>query len=246
MGDASFFSFGRDKIISSVFGGAAFIKDNDKFKKLDDFCQSLPFPSRLWTFQQLLHPILTNYIVIPVYGVSFFLGKILIGFFHKTLLLSKSVYKKEKKGMLADFFPKKMPSSLSSLFSKQIGKLERFNEHRRKIAEIYSKEISKEKYSLLFPEEFSKITPIFMRYPILAKFETDDILKKMRKNGIYLNDGWRKSPIVPPDTDLKSVSYTLGSCPNAEEISKKIINLPTHINVSEKKARKIIKLLNLC
>jgi len=85
-----------------------------------------------------------------------------------------------------------------------------------------------------------------MRYPVLVSSGTDDILKKMRNHNIYLNDGWRKSPIVPLDTDLEKVHYVLGSCPRAEKIANRIINLPTHINVSENKAIKIVKLLNEC
>jgi len=246
LGDASFFSFGRDKIISSVFGGAAFVKDEERFKKIKDSWQNLPFPSKIWTLQQLLHPTLTNYVIIPSYALGQYFGKIVMGFFHKTLFLSKSVYKKEKKGIMVNFFPKKMPSALSSLLLKQIEKLERFNNHRRKISKIYYDNLSRDSFEPVFPEKDHERISTFMKYPVLAKSETNDILKKMRKKGIYLNDGWRKSPVMPPDTVLKNVSYVLKSCPKAESVAERIINLPTHINISESKAKKIIKLLNSC
>ena len=95
-GDASFFSFGRDKIISSVFGGAAMIKDESIFEKMKIFQKNISLPPKIWTLQQILHPILTNYIVLPSYKLNQYFGRIVIGFFHKISLLSKAVYKKEK------------------------------------------------------------------------------------------------------------------------------------------------------
>ena len=58
-GDAAFFSFGRDKIVSSVFGGLAIIKPNFKteIKNLKKMHEDLSFPSYGWIFQQIVHPI---------------------------------------------------------------------------------------------------------------------------------------------------------------------------------------------
>ncbi len=58
-GDAAFFSFGRDKIVSSVFGGMAMISSKWKVEsgKLKKYQESLAYPSYFWIFQQLLHPI---------------------------------------------------------------------------------------------------------------------------------------------------------------------------------------------
>ena len=83
-----------------------------------------------------------------------------------------------------------------------------------------------------------------MRFPVLIEgTDTDKILSKARKRKIYLNDGWRKSPIVPPDTNLKKMKYKLGSCPKAEKVAKTILNLPTHINISKVDAQKIVDFL---
>jgi dTDP-4-amino-4,6-dideoxygalactose transaminase len=48
---------------------------------------------------------------------------------------------------------------------------------------------------------------------------------------------------VPPDTNLKKVKYSIGSCQKAEEISERILNLPTHINISREEAHKIVKFI---
>ena len=243
-GDAAFFSFGRDKVISSVFGGMA-VSNNKKIgKALEEFQKKLDFPSEMWIFQQILHPLLVNYFILPAYGFHYNLGRIILGIFHKLSILSKAVYKKEKLGKIPKYFPKKMPNALAVLALNQFGKLERFNKHRREIAGFY-KENLKEKFEMPFLdfETNKEILPVFMRFPILANENTDRILIEARRRKIYLNDGWRKSPIVPENTDLTRMKYQLGSCPRAEEIVERVINLPTHINISKKQAQKIIRFL---
>ncbi|MDI6591722.1 MAG: hypothetical protein QME61_02165, partial [Patescibacteria group bacterium] len=74
--------------------------------------------------------------------------------------------------------------------------------------------------------------------------DPDEILKLARKRKIYLDDGWRKSPIVPPDTEIEKMGYTLGSCPRAEKIANSILNLPTHINISKKRLKRSLIFLD--
>jgi len=244
-GDTAFFSFGRDKIISSVFGGMA-VTDNEEIgERIKNFREKLDYPSRFWIFQQLLHPILVNYLISPAYGLNQYLGRIILGFFHQLSILSKGVYKKEKRGKIPKYFPKKFPNALAILALNQFRKLERFNEHRREIAKFYEENL-KEKLELPLARKTGDISPTFMRYPILMEENADRILEAARKRKIYLDDGWRKTTIVPPDTNQEKMQYIPGSCPNAEKIAKKILNLPTHINISLIDAKRIVEFLKLC
>ncbi len=237
--DAAFFSLGRDKIISSVFGGMV-VTNNDSFaKKIERFKERLDYPSGFWVFQQLLHPILVNYLVLPAYRFPN-LGKVLLVFFQKIKILSKAVHWQEKKGKIPKYFPKKLPNALAILALNQLKKLERFNSHRRKIAKFYEDGLKETKFILPFLGEREEV--VFMRYPILVE-DSDKILKEARRRKILLNDGWRKSSIVPPDTDIGTMQYIPGSCQKAEKIAETILNLPTHINISEKKAQRIINFL---
>jgi dTDP-4-amino-4,6-dideoxygalactose transaminase len=243
-GDAAFFSFGRDKIISSVFGGMAVTNNKKIAEKIKQFQDKISYPSNFWIFQQLLHPVLVNYFVLPAYGIHSGLGRIVLGGFHKLSILSKAVYKEEKKGKISRHFPKKMPNVLTILALNQLRKLERFNNHRRKIAGFYQKNL-KGKYKMPLAGKKEGILPTFMRFPVLTDKDTDEILRKAGKRKIYLNDGWRKSPVVPLDSDVSKMRYVPGSCPKAEKIAKEIINLPTHINISEKDAERIVRFLEL-
>jgi len=242
-GSASFFSFGRDKIISSVFGGMVVTNNKELAKKIKEYQEKTDYPSNFWIFQQLLHPILVKYLVLPAYGLDSNLGKILLGLFHKLSILSKAVNIEEKKGKICKYFPKKLPNALSILALGQFRKLERFNKHRREIASFYQNVLKNSNFILPLFRTKEGIELIFMRYPILTAFNTDKILKQARKKKIYLDDGWRKSPVVPLDTNLEKMKYIPGSCQKAEKVAQNILNLPTHINISEKDAQKILSFL---
>jgi len=238
-GKAAFFSFGRDKIISSVYGGMAVTNDPVLAKKIKEFQENCSYPGNFWIFQQLLHPILTEYFIKPLYRF-FGIGKYFLIGLQKLRILSKAVTKKEKQGKLPSYIPKKLPNALAELAVHQFEKLEKFNIHREEIATIYTQVLRDSKMKL----PLIQAGRIYMRYSIILEdTDTDKILKEFRKKKIFLNDGWRKTPVVPPDTDQKKMGYVFGTCPIAEKVAKHILNLPTHIGLSKDCAKRIAEQL---
>jgi len=137
-GQAAFFSLGRDKVVSSVFGGVAISKDTKLIKRLREIEKKLPENNVWWVIQQLLHPILT-WLFLPIYDSG--LGKLGLWGAQKLHLLSKAVYEIEKEGGRPKCFPAKYSNSLAQLGLHQLQKLERFNKHRQEIAKIYFEEL---------------------------------------------------------------------------------------------------------
>lgn len=117
-GDAGFYSFGRDKVLSSVFGGLAVGVEVKKYHK------TLGYPSYFWIFQQLLHPIAFS-IILPLYRVG--IGKAILVILQRLGLLS---------------FPqlsevKKYPNALAILLLNQLKKLDRYTKQREEIVRLY-------------------------------------------------------------------------------------------------------------
>jgi perosamine synthetase len=127
-GKAAFFSFSRDKIISSVYGGVVITNDDKLAAKIKDFQERIGYPSLFWIKQQLFHPILMNWLILPTYRI---LGKYLLVFFQSVKLMSKAVHWREKIGDIPRYFPRRMPNALAVLALNQFKKLERFNNHRK-------------------------------------------------------------------------------------------------------------------
>ncbi len=98
IGDVSFFSFGRDKVISSVFGGMILCKNERIYQIIKEQRDKLDYPRPGWVIQQLLHPLIFS-IALPSYNFGigkFTLGKAIIYFSQIIGLISKAIYKEEE------------------------------------------------------------------------------------------------------------------------------------------------------
>ncbi len=242
---ASFFSFSRDKIISSVYGGIAVTNDDKIGESLRQAHGEFGLPNLFWIFQQIFHPILLHYLILPIYNFLD-LGKILLVLSQMFHILSKAVSLQEKQGKQPEYFPKALPNALASMALNQFGKLEKFNTQRKKIAEFYYANLkdiplgAQAKFEL--PAGFTARKNVFLRYTVKHSKAHDIIYEAWHKENILLGD-WYTTPIAPCDTKIDELKYTPGSCTNAEYLAKRTLNLPTHINISKKDAERIVNFL---
>jgi dTDP-4-amino-4,6-dideoxygalactose transaminase len=235
-GKAGFFSFSRDKVISSVYGGMAVTNDDALGKKLEALQKEFGMPSLFWTRQQIMHPILLWFIILPLYNFIN-LGKALLVLSQVTHVLSKAVSWQEKRGLKPDYFPKTLPNALAIMAHHQFKKLETFNVHRKQIAEFYYQELAGTKFIL--PK---KENNIFLRFAVQHPEATEILYEAWHNENILLGD-WYTTPIAPDDTNMEQMKYKPGTCLNAEYLAKRTLNLPTHINVSMDDAKRIINFL---
>lgn len=234
-GRAAFFSFSRDKVISSVYGGMAVTDDPLLAEKIRQFQDEISYPSIFWIFQQLLHPVLMNWLILPTYSIF---GKYFLILLQWLQILSKAVHWKEKRGMKPSYFPKKIPNALAILALNQFKKIERFNSHRREIADFYRRELSNTKYEI---QNTTYDGQIFLRFSTRHQ-NAHQIIEQAWRRNILIGD-WYTRAIAPYDTKLDKMGYKVGSCPKAEKLAKETLNLPTHINISKKEAEMIINFL---
>lgn len=269
-GDAAFFSFGRDKIISATSGGMVIVKDDALAKKIKEFQNNLSFPPIKWIFQQLLHPLIF-WFALPVY---YFLniGKYKIILAQKIGLIGRAYSREEKEGSLpagrqargGRISQGKMPNVLAILALNQFKKMERFNNHRRKVAEVYqnsfqydnmyyhtetknSKNEEKTKHFdsldnqsvVRLPKTDSESKPSFLYYTIQVD-QRDELLKFAAKKHIILGD-WFPGALGPKGINEEKFGYKKGECPIAERVGLRSLNLPTNIKTSEVDVRKVIE-----
>ena len=135
-GDMTVLTFGRDKVISSVFGGALLSR-----KPLT--LPGLTYPDKFWIAKQLLHPLIFS-LAVPIY---FSFGKFIIYLFRKLNLITLP---------LADLPVKLLPNALAELVLHQWSKLDRLNRHRQALAKAYA---------VAFKQPFNPRS-IYLRYPL--------------------------------------------------------------------------------
>ena len=232
--DAIILSFSQDKVIDGVSGGALVIPENPvipaKAGIYTNRFRVKPGMTIWMTVKLLLYPIIT-YLIRSTYNYK--LGKI-IHFCAKNLNLLPSPIDAPAK-------PAALPNALASLALNQLKRLDEIISHRRNIALIYDRIMNKQ-FKLVMPLEIENGSNL--RYPLWVE-NRDELEKKLTKHGYYLMDHWYDAPVSPKWVNNSQVKYQLGSCPNAEDLSKHIFNLPTHINISEKMAERLAKLVNV-
>lgn len=234
-GDAVFFSFGRDKIISSVWGGMATTNNQNLAESLAKFYNNCSAPNNFWILQQLMHPIVFS-VIRPTFN---YFGRFLLAILKKIRFISVAVFQKELQGGKPDFIPSRLPNVLAILALHQFDKLETYNNHRIALADFYAKNLAGLKLSLPVTSDGRK--HIFLRYTIKSA-DASLIIAKAKNKGIYLGD-WYNCPITPCGVNYDKIYYQVGSCPNAEKAASQSFNLPTHINISQSQAQKIVDFL---
>ncbi|OGZ18559.1 MAG: hypothetical protein A2175_01035 [Candidatus Nealsonbacteria bacterium RBG_13_42_11] len=232
-GKAAFFSFSRDKVISSVYGGMVTTNSDELARKIREYQERIGFPSYCWIAQQLLHPVLMNWLILPTYRP---LGKYLLVMLQRLHILSKAVHWKEKRGRIPGYFPRRLPNALATLGLNQFKKLEKFNRHRKEIAEFYRQELKNTRLELSPERE-----QIYLRFTVKHP-KAHEIIRKAWNSNILIGD-WYTTALAPYDTELERMQYVMGSCPAAEKLAEETLNLPTHINITEEEARRVVGFL---
>ncbi|MFH1971698.1 MAG: DegT/DnrJ/EryC1/StrS family aminotransferase [Patescibacteria group bacterium] len=224
--DALVFSFGKGKIIDALSGGTAVLKGKN-FSRLEDKLNLQKIP-KIAIFKDLLYPSITSTIR-KTYKIG--IGKIIFIFAKWMGVIYSSVAEK--------YLASEFPYQYASLVLYSISELNKDIKHRRIISNNYLK-ITNGKI-LITASDIERST--CLRFPILFKNSTK-VIEYLKKNNIHIFDRWYKNPVDCGSVNCNS-DYKLGSCPNAEYVSKNIINLPTHREINIDVSNKIIYLLNI-
>ncbi len=245
IGDMAIFSFGRDKVISGVVGGMLVTNNFFLSKKIESVREKLTLPSPLWVVKQLLHPLLLNHVILPNYNRAKF-GKALLESLKTIGIFPKAIYKAEKTGGKAEQLLGLMPNAMAVLALHQLRKLHKFNDHRTRLVQFYDQALRLfEKAKLIkLPQGNDRQKNshhIYLRYTILTP-HAKAILANGRKKNILLGD-WYRPTIAPHGVNYDALRYNPSSCPEAEAASAESLNLPTHINISDRDAEKIVHFL---
>lgn len=241
-GDMAIFSFGRDKIISSVYGGCLLVNSPHLIDAVEAEYNTLRFPSLRWTLQQLVHPLIFSV------GLRFYyvagLGKMVLEVMKRLHIISRAVTDAEKQAKKPYYFPARLPNALAALAVQQLKKLPAFQKHRTALAQYYATHLNNPAIQNVqtLRKNDVVVEPAYLRYTILVEHPIN-LIQHAKNQGIMLGD-WYNSAITPPGTNEQAVGYRAGSCPVAEKTAKHTVNLPTHINISTHDAEHIVRVIN--
>lgn len=235
-GDISIFSFGSNKVVSSVRGGIA-ITNNKKYgDKLKQYQKDLN--------KMKLSQVIKHLLYYPFFAIGKKLyssvGKIILAMGRKLKMLANIMELKEKRGQKASYFPAKFPNSLANIALNQLEKLSKFQDHRTKLANIYKDKLPNK---LLINNDSENVERAYLNFPILIN-NPEKIFNLAKKEGFIPGLDWTGSNIVPKDAKREEVYYNNKDCKVAENLSKKVLLLPNNINTSEEDVKRLCNLIN--
>jgi perosamine synthetase len=234
-GDVLILSFGRDKAISGVCGGAALAIHPHVAEQIQAQEESAESIS-LWQ--------ISNILVYPLrYALAKKLWHIKLGLpYLKLLQLCKAlppIYThKEREGIMKKTV-QKLPNACAAMALQQWQNLAVFNAHRRQLSQIYQ---------AVQIDNFTKLETIQLatapqKFPVFIP-NRDNVIQQLRQKNIHLQDGWSGSAINPPSCSSRDVFYRTGSCPVAEYCAAHIVSLPTHPTTTKKQAQRTIRVIH--
>ncbi len=232
---ASFYSLDHSKIINTHLGGVATTNNINVFKRLKNDHKKL---FNLTKFNQLR--MLLSFLIELIIFNQFFLwiGRPIfqILYYFKIMFYFRDELNTKK----PSYYPCKYNEYLASVGINQINNLKKNLNHRAELSLYFEKKIKWYQY-----DKNKIFDNSWLRYSFLVK-DRKRFLKIFKKK--FNLDIWYTSIFEGRQKNYHEIGYKLGSCPTAEYVSKHIVNLPTHLNVSKdvyqqffKKNWKIIK-----
>ena len=204
-------SFGRTKVISSMFGGAVVTTNPQLYKNLEQQLSELSYPSDHFILNCLLYK---PFHVFMRDTYDYGIGKIAHYASNSMKIFPKEVSPKEDRLKLDSYVLKKYPNALALVLLKQMEKFQTMQDTKRALTNYYG-----DAQGIDFRD-----LPL-NRFPILVK-NSDDLYRSLTKKNIFLGRWYRE--VMPPK----------GECPVTEHVSAHILNLPTL--VSMKSAERVV------
>jgi dTDP-4-amino-4,6-dideoxygalactose transaminase len=209
-------SFSQDKMVDAVSGGALIIRNN----KCHLSGNSVELSDLDWKMKlrDRFYPLFT-FVIRKTY--FFGLGKALHFILRRLNLLSQPL---PESGVIK---PQKLTGWHANLALLQFKNLNKTLKHREILSGIYSSVLGNEIHGLI-------------RYPYLTE-DRKSLISFLARKGVFISDIWYDAPIAPKRY-LKQTKYS-GQCKNSEYVSERLLNLPTHLNVDQKDAYRIARLI---
>jgi dTDP-4-amino-4,6-dideoxygalactose transaminase len=235
--DAMILSFGRDKAISGISGGAVIVKNPATSSVLQNI-EADAVLHTWWEVAKLLeYATRMHSIVRPLSFCG--LQKPLIKMLNLLGLFVPVVTDDEKNGHMSPILHK-IPNACASLALVSLKNLQSINDHRRALTKLYLDEGKKRNWPIL-----SGITDDLpmQKFPLFVK-NAKKIREELKKKNIHLDDGWTGCVICPESCDASAAGYENGDDPNAQMVGEQILSLPTHPTMTERQAKWLIQEMN--
>jgi perosamine synthetase len=234
-GDALIMSFGRDKAISGVSGGAVLTRHSSLAKPVAQMERSADSLTAWQVLHLIGYPI--RYRVakkIWLKGIA----RLYLRWAQLFKLLPPVLTQAEKEGKMPITL-RRLPNACAILALQQFKHIGDLNAHRRKVGALYKAAANEGGWNV--PAGVKEATTL-QKFPVFAQ-EAEKLRMELKREQIYLDDGWCSAVVNPQSVDQEKAGYAPRSCPAAEDVARHIVTLPLHPTMSKEQAKYLIHAL---
>ena len=221
-GDASIFSFELSKTITSCWGGMLLLNTNKNsiIDKMVEFYKKVP--------EQKKHEKLKKLFQLGVSGILYrpriyMIGKYIIALFYNIKIFSFSTTKTEMMAKLTPDYLIRLSESQTRIVFRQYLRINNLIEKKIILKNYYIKNLDKY-ISKEFINSVSSDDVVLLRIPLLTN-KRISLKSYFESINIELGE-WFTAPLSSKSINHSLFGYEWGSCPHAEFICDRIINLP--------------------
>jgi dTDP-4-amino-4,6-dideoxygalactose transaminase len=247
-GDFTILSFGRDKAISGVSGGAVIARKADTTSALKDMESAAGILPCSVIARYLLYPLIYRK-ARALYTIG--LGRVYLALCKKLRLLIPIVTGNEKHGDMQPLLSH-CPNACAALALYSMKRLPQTNTHRRALTQFYINECEKNGWNVLpgicnpssgSGQALQPATHPLQKFPLFFP-NADAIRQSLKRNNIHLDDGWTGCVVCPRSVEPLDAGYTAGNDPDAESTCERILSLPTHPTMTMRQAERLTATLS--
>ena len=233
-GDFLLLSFGRDKAISGIEGGAVMSRDPAMARKIAGMEQAA-IRRQWWEVARLLEYPARMYAIVRPLSSTDLLRPVLWAM-RQLRLIAPVLTAEEKEGSMSPLLYK-LPNACAALALGELRRLETINNRRRRITDFFLR-YGKE-HGWPMPQGIVPGFPL-QKFPLFVK----DAQRKraiLRKENIHLNDGWTNCVVCPETVNMDIMDYHWGKDLTAEAACEQILSLPTHPTMTVFQAERLAR-----
>lgn len=235
-GHACLLSFGRDKAISGISGGAILTQHATLSQTLHVRSLHAPLPRFREIVRTLEYPTRMHNIVRPLSGTP--LLKPAVWLLNAIGLFSPVLTEVERNGGM-DVNAHALPNVYASLARASLQDLPRLNTHRRMLTERYL--VAAREYGWTTLPHIDGDLPL-QKFPLFHP-RADELRQRLLRDNIHLDDGWTGCTVCPRTVRRSATGYHTGDAPGGETVSQGILSLPTHPTTTLAQAERLISIL---
>ena len=144
-------------------------------------------------------------------------------------LVIGSSCQEELQGAIPDGYLSAMAPCQARRGLREMARIAENIRHRKSLTEFYHRELGQSAFAA--SQVAAAAGAPLLRYPVRVA-NKGELLSLARRRRIELGD-WFEIPLHPAGTRMEDFGYRDGMCPEAELAAREVVNLPTHLKVSE-------------